>query len=357
MWFRKRQFNSLLFIILLSLLLLAGGCSDTGPVLGPALPGGQAPASEPAETPPQSGGDGGSVADSGSAAGQAVPETGAEGTGSAVADAVTGAEPGLVTAHFIDVGQGDACLVELPGGETLLIDGGGRAAAERLQAYLREQGVERIDHLIATHPHEDHIGGLIGVVEQFEIGKIYMPRVAHNTKTYEEFLEAIKRKGLRITAARAGVTMETGEGVEAVFLAPCRDDYKELNDHSAVLKLTYGPVSFLFTGDAELEAEKDMLQSGANLAAQILKAGHHGSSTSSSPAFLEAVQPEVAVISAGKNNSYGHPHREVVERLTSLGVEILRTDLLGDIVITVEHDGTITVATAGGEPNTDASHE
>lgn len=316
---RKRPINFLFCIILLSLALVGAGCSEAGPGPGPVPPAGQAPA-DTVETVPK------------------------PGTGAGASQAA-----GSAKVHFIDVGQGDACLVELPGGQTLLIDGGGRAAGEKVQSYLKEQGVERIDYLIATHPHEDHIGGLIGVVKQFDIGKIYMPRVTHTTKTYEEFLEAIQRKGLKITAARAGVTIDAGEGVEAVLVAPCREDYEELNDYSAVLKLTYGQVSFLFTGDAEGGAERDMLASDANLAAQVLKVSHHGSSTSSSKEFLRAVQPKIAVISAGKDNPYGHPHREVVERLTSLGVEILRTDEMGDIVITADQKEIVTVSTARGE--------
>jgi len=347
--FRKRLLPAICFLIFLSLVLVAAGCSDAGPGPGPAPSGGQAPVVEPGEeaaletegSPSEAVGQ--EDTDQGLAPPAGDSET-AAGTGQE--EGAPGEAAGLVKAHFIDVGQGDACLVELPGGQTILIDGGSRAAGEKLLSYLREQGVERIDYLIATHPHEDHIGGLIGVVERMEIGKIYMPRVAHTTRTYEQFLEAIQAKGLKITAARAGVTVDTGEGVEAVFVAPCREDYKELNDHSAVLKLTYGQVSFLFTGDAEAEAEQDMLAGGADLAAQVLKAGHHGSSTSSSEAFLRAVQPQIAVISAGKDNSYGHPHREVLERLTSLGVEILRTDLAGDIVITADRQGIVAVATA-----------
>lgn len=316
MLFRKRQLNLLLFTILLFTLVLGVGCSGTGP--------------SPGSAPPQ----------------EQVPVVNFEDAGDAPDVAETPEPEGILTAHFIDVGQGDACLVELPGGGTILIDGGGRAATDTLLQYLQAQSIDRIDHLIATHPHEDHIGGLIGVVAELEIGKVYMPRVVHTTKTFEELLETIKEKGLKITAARTGVEIEAGDGVEAVFVAPCREDYEDLNDHSAVLKLRFGQASFLFTGDAERQSEMDMLNSGTDLMAQILKVGHHGSSTSTSHEFLEAVNPEVAVISAGKDNSYGHPHEEVVDRLASFGVEILRTDLMGDIVVTADAQGMLSILTA-----------
>lgn len=309
----RTKVKVLLSLILLVALLSGAGCSGTDLGTGSVLPEGQAPQTELSQE------DDREIADP---------------------------NEGFLVAHFIDVGQGDACLLELPSGETMLIDGGDRSAYDVLKEYLEDQYIERIDYLIATHPHADHIGGLIGIVDEFPIGKIYMPRVAHNTKTFEEFLEAIKRKGLKITSAKAGVTIETGDGLEAVFVAPCNDDYQNLNDYSAVLKLTYGEVSFLFTGDAEEISEREMLAGDHSLKAEVLKVGHHGSVTSTTEEFLAAVSPAVAVISCGQDNSYGHPHREVLERLISGGVEILRTDLQGHIVITSSDTRIISILTS-----------
>lgn len=325
------KFMAVLF--LLFALLLGAGCSGTDPGPEPAPLEGQASvvreASEPSpeelsQREPE----------------LSEPKPGPEG------EEIADPNAGLLVVHFLDVGQGDACFIELPSGETMLIDGGGRAASETVQEYLNKKGVNRIDHLIATHPHEDHIGGLTGVVAGYEIGKIYMPRAVHTTKTYEQLLETIKEKGLKITAARAGLEIEAGEAIEAVFVAPCNDDYDNLNDYSAVLKLTYGATSFLFTGDAEKQAEMEMVASGADLKAQVLKVGHHGSNTSTSPEFLEAVSPEIAVISAGAGNTYGHPHEEVMDRLAFRGVEIYRTDLMGHVVIIVDETKIISILTS-----------
>jgi competence protein ComEC len=242
---------------------------------------------------------------------------------------------GELSAHFIDVGQGDSILLRLPNGESVLIDAGDNGASSTVIAYLKVQGIAHIHHLIATHPHADHIGGMAAVIREFSVGEVYMPRTSHTTITYERLLLAIQEKGLRITEARAGVTMLDEPGLRASFLAPFPREGLSLNDSSAVLKVEYGSVSLLFTGDAEAESEGHMLLSSSmSPRADILKAGHHGSQSSSSEVFLEAVSPSIAIISAGEGNSYGHPHKEVLERLQGMKVEILRTDLHGTIVIT-----------------------
>jgi competence protein ComEC len=150
--------------------------------------------------------------------------------------------------HFIDVGQGDSALVQLPSGQSILIDGGTAGAAGIVIDYLKTAGVTKIDHLISTHPHEDHIGGLIRVIREFPIGKIYMPRATHTTRTYENLLLTIKDKGLRISEAKAGLFLDCGPKIETVFVAPCGESYANLNNYSAVLKLSYGDTAFLFTG-------------------------------------------------------------------------------------------------------------
>lgn len=236
--------------------------------------------------------------------------------------------------HYIDVGQGDSILIQLPAGQNILIDAGNNGDGEMIVNYLRRQGVEKLDHVLGTHPHSDHIGGLDVVIKSFDIGRIYMPRVVHNTKTYENVLLAIKEKGMKITEAKAGVKLDTGAGVDAIIIAPQRSDYESLNNYSAVLKLTYGHTCFLFTGDAEAESEQEMLLSSVyNLRADVLKVGHHGSYSSTSEEFLQAVSPVYAVISAGRDNKYGHPHAETLTRLATENIEVLRTDERGTIVI------------------------
>lgn len=243
---------------------------------------------------------------------------------------------GETRVYFLDVGQGDCELLRLGTGETVLIDSGTGESAQELTAYLKELGVGRIDFLIATHPHEDHIGGMTAVVEQFPVGKIYMPRIADGqvptTATYRTLLQAIDRKNLRVTAARGGMTvLSSGENRLELF-APNRAEYDNLNNYSVVAKLTCGEKRFLFTGDAETQAEQDLLKRKYDLRSDVLKCGHHGSSTSTGAAFLKAVSPAAAVISCGLNNDYGHPSPKVVQRLQKAGVTIYRTDRQGTIL-------------------------
>ena len=242
---------------------------------------------------------------------------------------------GELSCHFIDVGQGDSILVMLPNGENVLVDAGDQGASAAVINYLKAQGITHIHHLVATHPHADHIGGMAAVVREFGVGEVYMPRTSHSTLTYERLLLAIRDKGLRITEARAGVTLLDEPGLRASFLAPFPREGLSLNDSSAVLKVEYGSISLLFTADAEAESEGYMLLSSAlSPRADILKVGHHGSNSSSSEVFLEAVSPSVAIISAGEGNIYGHPHQEVLKRLQDMEVEVFRTDLHGTIVVT-----------------------
>ncbi len=240
--------------------------------------------------------------------------------------------------HFIDVGQGDSTLIKLPNKESILIDAGKNVDSELVVNYLKKEGIKKIDYVIGTHPHEDHIGGLDVVIESFEIGRVYLPRVVHTTKTYEDVLLAIKNKNLKVIEAKGGVTLDIPE-VNAIFVAPNSSEYKDINNYSAVLKLTYQDTSFIFTGDAEELSENEMLlQSYTNLDTDVLKVAHHGSSTSTSEAFLEAVSPKYAVISLGENNTYGHPHFETIDKLNRHQIKYFRTDLQGDIIAT--SDGT-----------------
>lgn len=250
---------------------------------------------------------------------------------------------GTLMVEFLDVEQGDSALIHLPNGETMLIDAGERDQGEHVVATLQEQGITRLDYVIGTHPHTDHIGGLQEVIESFDIGEIYMPKKLHTTKTFENLLLAIRDKGLSVTSAKAGATVLEDEGLFATFVAPQDTDYEELNDYSAVLRLTFGETSFLFTGDAEAVSEHEMLNSGRSLSADVLKVGHHGSTTSNTVAFLKAVSPTHAVISCGADNDYGHPHKQILKRLTALKATVWRTDEQGKITVT--SDGTTLTVT------------
>lgn len=237
-----------------------------------------------------------------------------------------------ISVHFIDVGQGDSILIQLPSQQNMLIDAGDNNKGQVVVDYLKAQDVTRIDFLVATHPHADHIGGMDQVIDEFDIGAIYMPKVAHTTNTYLDVLEAIDRKGLTIKAAVAGMNIPI-EGVEAEILAPDSDMKSDnLNDYSIVIKLTYGETVFLFQGDAEKKSEQDILASYTDIKADVIKLGHHGSSTSSTAKYIEAVDPDYAIITLGKDNKYGHPHRETIALMDEMGITVLRTDRDGTIV-------------------------
>ncbi|MBQ7108172.1 MAG: MBL fold metallo-hydrolase [Clostridia bacterium] len=249
----------------------------------------------------------------------------------------------LLVAEFLDVDQADCELIFLPDGKIFLIDAGNRGDGEEIVAYLKGKNISKIDYVVATHPHADHIGGMSDVIDSFEIGKIFVPRVASSdvptTKTYEDFLTSVQNKGLKLSAAKAGTTLFEGADYKADCFAPCSEDYKELNDYSVVIKLSYGIHSFLFTGDAEILSENEMLNAGYNLNSDVIKLGHHGSHSSSSEEFLKAVSPRYAVISCGEGNDYGHPHDETINTLSNLKgtPKTLRTDL--DKTIIFKADG------------------
>lgn len=238
---------------------------------------------------------------------------------------------GTLRVHFFDVAQADSALFIAPDGATMLIDAGDVATKQELQEKLKKLGVQKIDILIGTHPHSDHIGGMQQIVENFEIGRIYLPDASHTSKTFQNLLQSIADRKIPTYEAKAGVTFSLGNRVSCQMLAPCQS-YDDLNNASAVVHVVYGEVSFLMTGDAETASEADMLKNDpAALASTVLKMGHHGSSTSSSLAFLDAVSPTYAVISCGIGNSYGHPHTETLEHLAARGIVTFRTDELGDI--------------------------
>lgn len=233
--------------------------------------------------------------------------------------------------YFIDVGQGDSELIRLKdSGIDILIDAGTRSTKQELADYLKELGVEDIDILIGTHPHEDHIGGMAKIIEEFPIGTLYLPETSEEmtptTKTYESLLDAVEKMDVTMRTAAAGdVLLEEGN-ISFKVLSPSHTDYDNLNDYSIVTRLKVGDTAFLFQGDAETPVEEEILDSGADVSCDVIKLGHHGSSTSSSRAYLEAANPSAAVISCGVGNEYGHPHRETMDLLEKLSITPYRTD-------------------------------
>ena len=240
---------------------------------------------------------------------------------------------GSCSVSFFDVGQGDSALISC-GGVNVLIDAGENNKGDDVLLKLSELGVNSLDYVIGTHAHSDHIGGLDTVINGIEVKNIILydlpDKMVPNTKTYSDLLNAIVSNNVNVIAAEAGKSYDIGQG-KLTILSPVSEDYKDLNNWSIVTRLEFGKTAFLFTGDAEEVAEEDILATSADLSATLLKAGHHGSGTSSSQRFLNSVNPDYVVVSVGEGNSYGHPHAEALNRFANLGAEVYRTDISGDI--------------------------
>ncbi len=231
--------------------------------------------------------------------------------------------------HFIDVGQGDSILIDL--GETeVLIDGGGKSPG--VVSYLKSYVDELIEIMVATHPHADHIGGLIAVLAEFEVKEIWHNGDTSTSKTYSEFMSAVNSENTKVIVAARGDVIEV-DSLTLKVLNPVEPE-ESTNNNSIVLHLAFGEIDFLFTGDAEQEAETDMLNTGLVPDVEILKVGHHGSKTASSKDFLTAISPEIAIYMADEGNRYGHPHEETMAALTECGANIYGTDVNGNIIIT-----------------------
>ena len=250
----------------------------------------------------------------------------------------TAPTPGTITTaeelsvHFIDVGQGDSILIDL--GETeVLIDGGGKSPG--VLSYLNHYVEGALEVLVATHPHADHIGGLIAVLDKFDVEKIWLNGDTSTSKTYQEFMRRVNAEGASINEAIRGRSIEK-DALSFIILHPIKPLTDDANNNSIVLRLSYGSIDFLFTGDAEKEAEASILQSGQPLQANILKVGHHGSKTSTSAEFLNTVKPQMAIYMAGKGNRYSHPYQETIDALTKAGAKIYGTDINGTIIITTD---------------------
>lgn len=238
---------------------------------------------------------------------------------------------GTLEVHYIDVGQGDATLIKC-GSHAMLIDGGNNNKGTTVQLYLKKQGVESLDYVIGTHPDADHIGGLDVIVYKYNCDTVIMPDYEKDTKTYQELVDVIHDKNMKITYPVVGEQYALGEA-KFTIIAPNSNSYGgNANDYSVAILLEYGKNRFLFTGDAEEASEAEMLTNGIDISADVYKVAHHGSRSASTQEFLNAVHPKYAVISCGEGNSYGHPHAEVLNRLRSMGVEVFRTDEQGSII-------------------------
>lgn len=235
---------------------------------------------------------------------------------------------------YMDVGQGDAAYIKVNGND-ILIDAGPRSNSKELLEQLKAKNIDDFELVIATHPHEDHIGGMVDVFKEYEVKAFYSPKITHTTKTYENLVKAVKDEGLKTKELKGGMVIDLGEGAKFEVFTPQKSEYEELNDYSPIMKLSFGDTSYLFTGDAEKLAEEEALAKyKTSLDSDVIKFGHHGSSSSSSNAFIEAVSPKYGIISCAKDNKYGHPHRETLDIIKKYNIKTFRTDTDGEIILT-----------------------
>ena len=242
-------------------------------------------------------------------------------------------EEGELKVHFIDVGQADCILIQSQD-QNMLIDAGNNDDEQTIVSYLHKQGITELDYVIGTHGHEDHIGSMDTVIEQFEIGKFYLPAQTYETKSYDDVIKAAREKGLDIEKPKFKEKEKLGSA-EFIFITPdAEKEYEDLNDSSIGIRISDGRHSFLLCGDISAAMEHELIESRIYLHADVLKINHHGSSDTSSVEFLKKVDPGYAVISCGEKNDFGHPHKATLKKLKKLGIQVFRTDKLGTIVFT-----------------------
>ena len=241
---------------------------------------------------------------------------------------------GNIEVSYLDVGQGDSAYIKINDYD-ILIDAGPRSDSDRLLEQLKAKNIDDFEMIIATHPHEDHIGGMTEVFKQYDVENFYMPSVTHTTKTFENMVKAVANEGIKIQNIKEGMNFDFGNGAKIDVYSPMYESYEEFNDYSPIMKLTFGETELIFTGDAEAHAETEVVAKYPdNLKADVLKFGHHGSSTSSTNEFLKSVSPEYGIISCGVDNKYGHPHRETLDKISKYNIKSYRTDTQGQITLT-----------------------
>lgn len=233
--------------------------------------------------------------------------------------------------HFLNVGQGDCILIQSYD-KNLLIDSGPNTSSKKVIRYLHKHNIKKLDYVIATHPHEDHIGAMDDIISNFTVDNFFAPKIASHNTDFLNLVTELSKKNKKINVSKSGLEFNINENTKLTFLSPQEDNYDNLNNYSTVIKLQFKQISFLFTGDSEKLIEDELIKGQADLAAQVLKIGHHGSKTSSSKNFISRVNPTYAVISCGLGNDYGHPDNVTLNTLTELKIKGYRTDKQGDII-------------------------
>ncbi|NFG41945.1 MBL fold metallo-hydrolase [Clostridium botulinum] len=239
-----------------------------------------------------------------------------------------------IIVHYIDVGQGDAALIQV-NNINMLIDSGPKESRNKILDYLQSLNIKKINYIVATHPHEDHIGNMAKIIKTYGIYKFYAPKIENTTSTFEKMIDALKYKNLKINVIKKDTnSIDLGKNTDVTIFSPIKDSYDNINNYSPVIKIQYGDTSFLFTGDAEKEVENEiLLDSNNNIRSDVIKIGHHGSSTSSSKSFIKKVNPSIAIISVGTDNKFNHPNKSTIDCLTKSNIKIYQTNKENTIIL------------------------